>query len=68
MRRTRASGRIWLLPAESEGDADSHVEEILGGGYLTLKEKEIFALVLKRRTNPETSRSCTPASTQKITT
>ncbi len=52
VRRTHASGRVWLLPAAEEAAA-SHIEEVSGEARLTPKEKEVFALVLKRRTNAE---------------
>ena len=50
--RTYAGGRVWLLPAAEEETA-SRIEEASGEARLTPKEKEVFALVLKRRTNPE---------------
>ena len=53
VRRIHAGGRVWLLPAESEGEATSRMGETSGEARLTPKEKEVFALVLKRRTNPE---------------
>ena len=50
--RTYAGGRVWLLSAAEEETA-SRIEEASGEARLTPKEKEVFALVLKRRTNPE---------------
>jgi DNA-binding NarL/FixJ family response regulator len=50
--RTYAGGRVWLLPAAEEESA-SRIEEVSGEARLTPKEKEVFALVLKRRTNAE---------------
>jgi len=53
VRRTRAGGRVWLLPARDEEAAAARIEEASGEARLTPKEKEVFALVLKRRTNAE---------------
>lgn len=50
--RTHAGKRVWLLPAAEEESA-SRIEEASGEARLTPKEKEVFALVLKRRTNAE---------------
>ena len=50
---TRAGGRVWLLPTRNEEVAAARIVEASGGAWLTPKEKEVFALVLKRRTNPE---------------
>ncbi len=52
VRRTGAGGRVWLLPAAEEAAA-SRIEEVSGEARLTPKEREVFALVLKRRTNAE---------------
>jgi two-component system response regulator DevR len=41
------------LPAENEDEAADRIRETSGEARLTPKEKEVFALVLKRRTNPE---------------
>ncbi len=54
--RVHAGGRAWLLPAEGEEGAESRIRESSGEARLTPKEKEVFALVLKRRTNPEIAR------------
>jgi DNA-binding NarL/FixJ family response regulator len=53
VRRTHAGQRVWLLPAENEEEAADRIRETSGEAWLTPKEKEVFALVLKRRTNPE---------------
>ncbi len=53
--RIHAGGRVWLLPAAEE-EAASRIEEASGEAWLTPKEKEVFALVLKRRTNAEIAR------------
>jgi DNA-binding NarL/FixJ family response regulator len=53
VRRTHAGQRVWLLPAENEDEAADRIRETSGEARLTPKEKEVFALVLKRRTNPE---------------
>ncbi len=51
--RTVAGGRVWLLPTGDEEEAASRLKEASDEARLTPKEKEIFALVLKRRTNAE---------------
>jgi DNA-binding NarL/FixJ family response regulator len=51
--RTHAGGRVWLLPTENEVEAATRLKESSDEALLTPKEKEVFALVLKRRTNPE---------------
>ncbi|HKZ26453.1 MAG TPA: response regulator transcription factor [Rubrobacteraceae bacterium] len=51
--RIHAGGRVWLLPAGNEEEAAARLGESSGEARLTPKEKEVFALVLKRRTNPE---------------
>ena len=51
--RTHAGGRVWLLPVENEEVASSRIEAASGEARLTPKEREVFALVLKRRTNAE---------------
>lgn len=53
VRRTHAGGRVWLLPAGNEEVAAARIEEASVAVRLTPKEKEVFALVLKRRTNAE---------------
>jgi len=53
IRRTHARGRVWLLPAENEEEAAARVKDASDEARLTLKEKEVFSLVLKRRTNAE---------------
>ena len=53
VRSTRAGGRVWLLPIRNEEVAAARIEEVSGGAWRTPKEKEVFALVLKRRTNLE---------------
>ncbi len=53
VRRIHAGGRVWLLPVESEEEAAYRMGETSSEARLTPKEKEVFALVLKRRTNPE---------------
>ncbi|MCA1715526.1 MAG: response regulator transcription factor [Actinobacteria bacterium] len=53
IRRTHAGGRVWLLPAENEEEAATRIQEASDEARLTPKEKEVFALVLKRRTNAE---------------
>ena len=50
--RTHAGSRVWLLPAAEEAAA-SRIEEVSGQARLTPKEREVFALVLKRSTNAE---------------
>jgi DNA-binding NarL/FixJ family response regulator len=52
-RRTRAGGRVWLLPARNEEVVAARIEETSGEARLTPKDKEVFALVFKRRTNAE---------------
>ena len=51
--RTLVGERVWLLPVRNEEEVATHLMETSGGARLTPKEKEVFALVLKRRTNPE---------------
>ena len=41
------------MPARNEEEAAARLGESSGEARLTPKEKEVFALVLKRRTNPE---------------
>ncbi len=41
------------MPARNEEEAAGRLRESSGEVRLTPKEKEVFALVLKRRTNPE---------------
>ncbi len=53
IQRVYAGGRVWLLPAQDEEEAASRIRESSGEARLTPKEKEVFALVLKRRTNAE---------------
>ncbi len=53
IRRTHAGARVWLLPAENEEDAAFRMKKASDEARLTPKEKEVFALVLKRRTNAE---------------
>jgi len=53
VRRTVASGRVWLLPSENEEEAVARIREASSEARLTPKEKEVFALVLTRRTNAE---------------
>ena len=53
VRRTCAGGRVWLLPSENEEEATIRVQRASAEARLTPKEKEVFALVLKRRTNAE---------------
>lgn len=53
VRRTVAGGRVWLLPSENEEAAAARVREASSEARLTPKEKEVFALVLTRRTNAE---------------
>ena len=53
VRRTHAGWRVWLLPLENEKEAATRIRGASGEARLTPKEKEVFALVLKRRTNPE---------------
>jgi FixJ family two-component response regulator len=50
---TRAGGRVWLLPAGSEKEAAARLEMTSDEARLTPKDKEGFALVLRRRTNAE---------------
>jgi len=52
VRRAYAGGRVWLLPAE-KAEATARLKEVSDGARLTPKEREVFALVLKRRTNAE---------------
>ncbi len=59
----RDDGRVWLLPAENS-EATAHLRDASDEARLTPKEKEVFALVLKRRTTPRSPRSCTSASTR----
>lgn len=42
----------WLLPAAEE-DAATRIEEVSREARLTPKEKEVFALVFRRRINTE---------------
>ena len=53
VRRTHAGERVWLLPTGNEKEAQVHLRETSSKARLTPKEKEVFALVLRRRTNPE---------------
>lgn len=53
IRRTHAGARVWILPAKNEEEAASRMKKASEEARLTPKEKEVFALVLKRRTNPE---------------
>ena len=55
VRRIHKGGRVWLLPASagSEGEAEKRLAKTSDEARLTPKEKEVFALVLKRRTNAE---------------
>jgi DNA-binding NarL/FixJ family response regulator len=53
VRRTHAGQRVWLLPVENEEEAADLARETSGKARLTPKEREVFALVLKRRTNSE---------------
>ena len=53
IRRTHAGVRVWLLPAENQEEAAARMRKTSDEARLTPKEKEVFALVLKRRTNPE---------------
>ncbi len=51
--RTRAGGRVWLLPVGNEKEAAARMEKISDEARLTPKGKEVFALVLRCRTNAE---------------
>lgn len=51
--RTHAGGRVWLLPTGNEEEAATRLRRTSDEARLTPKEKEVFALVLKRRTNAE---------------
>ena len=52
--RTHAGERVWLMPAAAdEEEAGTRLKENSDKARLTPKEKEVFALVLKRRTNAE---------------
>ena len=53
VRRTVAGGRVWLLPSENEEEAAARIRETSSEARLTPKEKEVFALILTRRTNAE---------------
>jgi DNA-binding NarL/FixJ family response regulator len=53
VRSTRAGGRDWLLTTRNEEVAAARIEEASEEARLTPKEKEVFTLVLKRRTNAE---------------
>ena len=53
IRRVHAGGRAWLWPAGNEEEATIRVQGASAEARLTPKEKEVFALVLKRRTNAE---------------
>ncbi|MEJ7816267.1 MAG: response regulator transcription factor [Rubrobacter sp.] len=53
VRRTVAGRRVWLLPSENEEEAVARIRGVAGEARLTPKEKEVFALVLTRRTNAE---------------
>ncbi|MDQ4083995.1 MAG: hypothetical protein M3117_06320 [Actinomycetota bacterium] len=50
---TRAGGRVWLLPAGNEKEAAARLEKTSDEARLTPKDKEVFALVLRRRTSAE---------------
>ncbi len=50
---TRAGGRVWLLPAGNEKEAAARLEKTSDEARLTPKDKEVFALVLRPRTNAE---------------
>jgi DNA-binding CsgD family transcriptional regulator len=45
--------RVWLLPSENEEEAAARTRETSSEVRLTPKEKEVFALILTRRTNAE---------------
>lgn len=51
--RIHAGDRVWLLPMENAEEAAARLKESSDEARLTPKEKEVFALVLKRRTNAE---------------
>jgi DNA-binding NarL/FixJ family response regulator len=53
LERIHSGKHVWLLPAGNEVEVATRLRETSGGVRLTPKEKEVFALVLKRRTNPE---------------
>ncbi len=53
IQRTHAGGRVWLLSAQNEEEAAARIKDASDEARLTPKEKEVFALVLKRRTNAE---------------
>ena len=56
IQRTHAGGRVWLLSAQNEEEAAARIKYASDEARLTPKEKEVFALVLKRRTNAEIAR------------
>ncbi|MDP8950948.1 MAG: response regulator transcription factor [Actinomycetota bacterium] len=51
--RTHAGGRVWLMPAGDKEEAEIRLEKNSLKAWLTPREKEVFALILKRRTNAE---------------
>ncbi len=56
IRRTHAGGRVWLLPATDEEAAAERAKKASDEARPTPKEKEVFALMLKRCTNAEIAR------------
>ena len=51
--RTHAGGRVWLMPAENKEEAEIRLKKNSDKARLTPREKEVLALILKRRTNAE---------------
>ena len=56
--RTRAGGCVWLLPAGNEKEAAARLEKTSDEARLSPKDKEVFALVFRRRTKPRSPRCC----------
>ena len=56
--RTRAGGRVWLLPAGNEKEAAARLEKTSDEAGRIPKDKEVFALVLRRRTKPRSPKCC----------
>jgi DNA-binding NarL/FixJ family response regulator len=53
LERIHSGKHVWLLPAGNEEEVATRLRETSGEARLTPKEKEVFTLILKRRTNPE---------------
>lgn len=52
LEKTRAGGSVWLLGVDPE-EPDAKLAEALAGAELTPREREVYELVRKGRTNPQ---------------